>query len=1523
MHAGGGMLIWNLPIRRRCPGKGAQMSTNNSGWVRRQTAVLLSATLILSPVMTIPALAAETGDDAPIEQSQDATTGEQDVEQDENNGTVDADAENDVEPTGESDGNAAGQTLEDGDGDDAAKTGAVLTSAPRNTAPENDGVIPQETKAVSMTQDGGETGEYESISEALTEVQAYDSKTNKGVYTITLNQNVTEDVVIPEGVNVTIDLAGHTLTNKSGHTITNNSTRTKVVDSVGSGVVDNVTHGRGAIYNNINASITLSGGAYQRSAEASTNATDAGGNSWYVLKNFGTMMINENVTVRFSELNPGYYSSLIGNGWQNSSAAEAGNSGEPKPSDGGNKATLTIKGGSFVGGKITVKNDDYGVLKVSGGSIAQSTDSYYAIYNANDATISGGTIMSKSDAVGSQHYDGDANKGTLTVSGGSITSEDGDAVSLLTGATGTIKGGTFTTGNGRYAINVDDSSSATISAGTFVGTTADKVVNKDESFADRYGVAEDGNGNLIATVTDAQATVTAPDGPVTNYESLSKALSNAPAGSVVKLQEDVDLASAVSTKNYGVTLDLNGHNVTSTVTGQAAIQLKTNYGSDPVEGVDSTMRLINSVPGAGGTVTAEIPLGAKAGNSQIPLALEVGAGVALSPTDPNSDSVKLESSAYLKYSDQAASYIKNGGFKVSGEDGERIYGAYANAVAGSSDNVVTMLHDYIGSEIIYSGDHRATLDLDGHTYTYTGSQSIADVNYDSASLTIKNGILKATGVADGIQMLMSGSSLVLDDVTVEVPHGEYGIVTNGLEKDNSITLTNSTLTVDAGAGLYFPSTGSVLIDNSVITADATGVQLCAGSLTVRGDKTAITVTGQPETKTEGDGVIADGAAISVVKRNGYQELGSVNIVNGTFTSAAGVNAIKAYVFDNSNKDEQEWSAAGDVIAVSGGSFSTPVPENLCADGLEPVTDTDGKHTVGVAQDNLVTVSDADGNVVSAYETLAGAIDAASEGQTVTLLKNVTESVTIPEGAEVTLDLAGHTLTNTDGKHTITVSNTATLNVIDSSDAKTGAVDNVSNGCAALSLEEGSQAVLDGGTFKRSQEAGTLIPDAGNGNSYYTILNHGDLTINEGATVELLLADGSPAGYSSIIDNGWFSGAPTTEGYNAKLTINGGTLNGGKYVKNDSYGTMVVNGGQIINGAAASVLNWNTATINGGTFDPSDSADGAIYNLKDRVGAELGSVDITGGTFVTSGDQRVVFTDAPGTANSSDDVEVSGGTYKGNAPDDAYIVPGSGLTKNDDGTYGIHEHVAQLVAAKDPTCTEAGNRAYYVCSTCHELFSDAEMTQPTTIEAVTLAATGHQHVTHTEAVEPTETTAGTYEYWHCADCDKYFSDQALTHETTLAALTRPALGREPVETHTVTFDYGTGAPSTTVTVADGEAVPRPADPTYEGWTFAGWFTDDGTFKDAYDFSAPVTGDLTLYAGWYKVVDDTTPETPETPTTPTTGNGGTADKAGDKADKGTDALAKTGDPTSVAPIAVAAAAGVAAVGAAAATRRRRRE
>lgn len=77
-----------------------------------------------------------------------------------------------------------------------------------------------------------------------------------------------------------------------------------------------------------------------------------------------------------------------------------------------------------------------------------------------------------------------------------------------------------------------------------------------------------------------------------------------------------------------------------------------------------------------------------------------------------------------------------------------------------------------------------------------------------------------------------------------------------------------------------------------------------------------------------------------------------------------------------------------------------------------------------------------------------------------------------------------------------------------------------------------------------------------------------------------------------------------------------------------------------------------------------------------------------------------------------------------------------------------------------------------------------------------------------------------------------------------------------KTFTVTFDSTGGTSVEPVTVREGDPVGTPAEPTRAGYTFSGWSTVKGE-DNLYDFSAPVTADLTLYAAWN--ADGATPGT----------------------------------------------------------------
>ena len=279
-------------------------------------------------------------------------------------------------------------------------------------------------------------------------------------------------------------------------------------------------------------------------------------------------------------------------------------------------------------------------------------------------------------------------------------------------------------------------------------------------------------------------------------------------------------------------------------------------------------------------------------------------------------------------------------------------------------------------------------------------------------------------------------------------------------------------------------------------------------------------------------------------------------------------------------------------------------------------------TLAMALTLLPTAAMAEGEKVAKvgdveYATLQEAINAATAGQTVKLVANAAEDIKIPADKDITLDLGNSTLTNKSGD-TITVALGATLTITGNSEDenKVGTVDNVANGKADI-VNNGT-VILNGGWYLRSKETGKNSNTSG-GNSYYNILNHGVMTINNDTMV---MQEGK---FSSLIVNGYYDykGVESKgernqyiDGTNQaapKLTINNGVFVGGvNTIKNDDGGELIINGGGFGNYEGCVVMNNNTATINGGRFIAEGNY--VLYSRYINDTVNTGKLTVTNGKF---------------------------------------------------------------------------------------------------------------------------------------------------------------------------------------------------------------------------------------------------------------------------------------------------------------------
>ena len=354
----------------------------------------------------------------------------------------------------------------------------------------------------------------------------------------------------------------------------------------------------------------------------------------------------------------------------------------------------------------------------------------------------------------------------------------------------------------------------------------------------------------------------------------------------------------------------------------------------------------------------------------------------------------VEDSAVTKNEDNTFGVAKAYLAKVGDTSYYTMDEAFHAAVA--SGETLYLLRDYTTGAEQSSGNKSFAIDLNGKTWTYTGTgtnHAAFEINYSDVTLTVKNGTVVSNSMVGLIPSAMGGTikydnaGLVFEDVTMTA-NGHSGIETNGNNTNDSITLKNSTLNVPNGFGIYFPSSGKLTIENSTINAKTMGVQVCAGSLEITGDKTAINVTGDPVPKTENDGAIQDGAAISVVDRTGYKGLDKVEVKNGSFT-AKNDEALKAYKYEN--KTASEFVNTDKKPTVTGGTFSGNVsdyvPDNT---PVATVSTQGGGNTYVVGSEAIADAANNDANVTIIK---GGAISGVNEGVTIVVDKEV-KGVTI-------------------------------------------------------------------------------------------------------------------------------------------------------------------------------------------------------------------------------------------------------------------------------------------------------------------------------------------------------------------------------------------------------------------------------------------------------------------------------------------------------------------------------------------------
>ena len=592
---------------------------------------------------------------------------------------------------------------------------------------------------------------------------------------------------------------------------------------------------------------------------------------------------------------------------------------------------LTIKD-SETNGKIDGSVGSMIVLNSTGTLNLQSgviqTTKYGAIKTGKGSTfnMSGGSVIGDGAIY--------ASNGTINITAGKVGLTDGSTKKSIDNTSATITIGT----NGETSkeapwidgLDIGTNKSANLYSGFITkvsGTFAPETVfgssfgsDISNSLPARKMCVKENDVFVVQELTE-ESDAAAKIGD-TLYSSTTVAAKALTEWQTLVLLQDVTADTKYSALKVTVpntAIDLNGHSITNEAGEGISVEIG-NKDSKP----GMTVSIINNASEPS-TITAAVPLNLS-GKEKLDVKLE--GNLVLNST--TNQQIQLKNKAQLLYSDDAVAAIGNGGFKTTTTDGEYIYGSLSSAIAASVDGSVELVNDYTGTDDIRIGDNKtAILDLQGHTFECTNSNSALSVVYiisTNSNLTIKNGSL--ISLSNGVSILQNNSSVTLDNVKV-MANGTFGAVTNGTQVGNNLTLkNNSFISAPNGIGVYWPSGNGVLtIDNSQITGH-TGVQVCGGSLDIKGANTSITVTGTPQEKTENDGPIMDGAAVSIIERDGYKDLGKITVRDGSFSSADGSEAVKAYSFNNIDREEGKFDNSASIVMISGGNYSSSVDKDL-------------------------------------------------------------------------------------------------------------------------------------------------------------------------------------------------------------------------------------------------------------------------------------------------------------------------------------------------------------------------------------------------------------------------------------------------------------------------------------------------------------------------------------------------------------------------------------------------------------------
>ena len=583
--------------------------------------------------------------------------------------------------------------------------------------------------------------------------------------------------------------------------------------------------------------------------------------------------------------------------------------------------------------------------------------------------------------------------------------------------------------------------------------------------------------------------------------------------------------------------------------------------------------------------------------------------------------------------------------------GDKNYSTLQEAINNANENETVKLLQDTQENITIPSDKNIVLDLngkviDGGTDTKDENGKVVENNkatiLNNGTVTIKDSSAEQTGTIKRSDENIGGYYVIDNQGTMTI---ESGKVYNNTANSNGSSLIRNGGNSSNTANKLIIAGGTIEQDNFIaIKNDEFGVLEITGG-TIASEKESA-IQNWTEAKITGGTITGTIYTLSYTESSKTSIGGSAIVTGNVYARAYLSNGIVPTVeITGGTYNIKTWKSVNNgVISVSGGTFESIVPEKYIADGSGIIKDSNGKYSVEKIDETKVAYVGG-----TYYSTLQEAVNNANANETVKLLQDTQENITIPSDKNIVLDLNGKVIdggTDTkDENGKVVENNKATI---------------LNNGTVTIKDSSAEQT----GTIKRSDE---------NIGGYYVIDNQGTMTIESGKVYN----NTANSNGSSLIRNGGNSSNTAN-----KLIIAGGTIEQDNFIaiKNDEFGVLEITGGTIASEKESAIQNWTEAKITGGTIT------GTIYTLSYTESSKTsigGSAIVTGNVYARAYLSNGIVPTVEitgGTHNiktwrsiNNGVISVSGGSFESAVPDE-YCANGYAPKYNEDSTsdykYGV-------------------------------------------------------------------------------------------------------------------------------------------------------------------------------------------------------------------------------------------------------------